>query len=346
MKTLIKRLNKQTNEIPVFFATDDNYMPFLVVTLESITRNMNKNFNYIFYILNHGISDKYKALVEKYNTTNSKVVFVNVAEKLAKTGNLLHTRDYYSKTTYYRLFIPTMFPEYDKALYLDCDIAVNGDISELYNKDLGTNLLGAVTEQAVMETPEFLAYATDFLGIKKGNYFNAGILLMNLNELRKMNFEQKFINLLSSFTFNVAQDQDYLNVICAGRVTYLEHSWNKSPITSEGLTSETVKLAHYILSFKPWHHDNILFGDLFWKYAELAGVKEMITEIKNNYTEEQKANEAVCGARLIKIADYQSKLDVKFKDLMENGEIDKNTYLKVDRKTNLMEKLLKLMNLA
>lgn len=345
MNKLIKKQTKNKETIPVFFATDDNYMPFLLVTLESIVRNMNNDYNYIFYILNNGISAKYKDMVKKFNTYNSKVEFVSVYDKLKKIGNMLHTRDYYSKTTYYRLFIPTLFPEYNKALYLDCDIAVQGDIAELYNTEIGTNLLGAIPDQAVLATPEFLSYTENFLGIKKGNYFNAGIILMNLHELRKMKFEEKFLNLLSSFTFNVAQDQDYLNVICKGKITYISETWNISPINNK-FSDNDVKLVHYNLSFKPWHYDDIVYGDIFWKYAKLSGMENQIMEIKNNYDEEKKLNDKICGERLVKLADYQSKLDITFSYLLTNGHINKVTYLKENKKNNLIEQLLTLMQHA
>ena len=59
------------------------------------------------------------------------------------------------------------------------------------------------------------------------NYINAGILVMNLKELRNFDFENKFIDLLSKIKFSVAQDQDYINVICKNRIKYLPKIWNK-----------------------------------------------------------------------------------------------------------------------
>ena len=116
--------------IPVFFATDDNYAPFVAVTLESILDNASKEFQYKFYILTTSISDEYKTAIEKYNSENVSVEFVFLSETIESVKEKFAIRDYYSMATYYRFFIADLFPQYNKALYLDCDIAVLGDISE------------------------------------------------------------------------------------------------------------------------------------------------------------------------------------------------------------------------
>ena len=65
-------------------------------------------------------------------------------------------------------------------------------------------------------------YVEKKIGVKNKNYFNAGVLLMNLKELRKFDFKEKFLKLLSLVKFDVAQDQDYLNALCSGRVKMLD----------------------------------------------------------------------------------------------------------------------------
>ena len=316
--------------IPVFFAVDDNYFPFLLVTLESITTNASKEYDYIFYVLNNGISDTNVQKLNKYIRDNFKVELVNLAKIMNKVGDTLHTRDYYSKTTYYRLFIPNMFTQYDKALYLDCDIAVQGDISELYNTELGENYVGAIPCQVMSIVPEFKDYSEKFLGVPVQNYFNAGILVMNLKKMREINLENKFMNLLSSYTFNVAQDQDYLNVICKDKVTYLPIIWNKEPFEVKSLKLKDIKLIHYLLSYKPWHYDNVVYQEVFWKYAKQAGVEDVMRGFLENYSDDQKKKDVVSGARLIQMAGDQSKQKDTFASLIQSGEINPNTYLRRD----------------
>ena len=139
-------MKKQTNNIiPIFFATDDNYMPFLRVALQSITKNTSKNNKYEIYVLNTGLKEENIENLKKFDKENISVKSVNIEEKIKDFSNRLHTRDYYSKSTYYRLFIPTMFPQYDKALYLDSDIVVLSDIANLYNINVVFVVSGVVS---------------------------------------------------------------------------------------------------------------------------------------------------------------------------------------------------------
>lgn len=308
--------------IPIFFATDNNYMPFLKVAVQSITENASKDYTYNIHVLYHTLSDDSKAMLNEYNTQNFNIIYNNVEDSLAKLNNHLFVRDYYSKATYYRIFIPSMFPEYKKALYLDCDIVVNKDISLLFNTELGNNLLAGVPDEAVAGIPEFYSYTRDFLGVHESNYFNAGILVMNLETLREFNFEDKFVDLVSKYQFKVAQDQDYLNVLCKDRVVYLPKIWNKMPIEDKDTTENDICLIHYNLSFKPWHYDGILYESWFWKYTQNAGLTEAINQIKADFTYEDQLNDKTCGEALIKLAGLKSEDENSFKLLVERGVIN------------------------
>ena len=178
-------------------------------------------------ILYTSINDENKERIKKYERENIDIEFVNLNSYIEKINEKLHTRDYYSKTTYFRLFIPDLYPQYDKALYLDCDIIIREDIAQLYNIDLEDNLVAGAPDEAVQAIKEFREYVEKVVGVSNyNNYFNAGVLLMNLKELREFKFKEKFLYSLSKTTFSVAQDQDYLNRICKGRVKFIDSSWN------------------------------------------------------------------------------------------------------------------------
>lgn len=281
--------------IPLFFAVDDNYAKFLAITLESILDNASKDYSYDVVVLNTGLKQESKQLLNKYISNDVNIEYFDVRSKLQKIAQNLSIRDYYSKATYYRLFIADLFPQYSKALYLDCDIVVLGDISKLYNIDLNDNLVGAIPDGAVQLVDEFVEYVELGLGIKKENYFNAGVLLMNLDEFRNYNLEEKFIDLLGKYTFEVAQDQDYLNVLTKDRVVYINDSWNVMPL---GNYVKPVNLIHYNLSFKPWKYDNIQYEEYFWNYASKAGVTNEILKIKDGFTSEMARLDQEGGARL------------------------------------------------
>ena len=271
--------------INLFFTCDDNYIPFLAVTLKSIKENSSKENFYNIKVL-HSNAVKFanqQKIIEKFNDNNFDIKFVDITENVKQFFSSLHTRDYYSKSTYYRLFIPTLYPDLDKALYLDCDIVVLDDVANLFNVDLGENYVGAVHDQAVEVVPEFQEYVVNRIGNKRQeDYFNAGVLLMNLEKLREIDFQNKFVELLNRVTFNVAQDQDYLNTICKEHTLLLDKYWNIMPIANAKIDEKDIKLVHYNLSFKPWHI-SVLYEDYFWKYAKMTDYYDEIRNIRDNY---------------------------------------------------------------
>ena len=306
--------------IPVFFSVDDAYMPFLAVSLESLEKNANKNYNYQIKILNcNSIKEENKQkIITDYHKDCFNIEFVDISPYIENFNEKLHTRDYYSKSTYYRLFIPNIYKEYDKALYLDADITICGDVSELYFNDLQDNYVGAITDQAVMCVPQFIEYVNKKIKIKDAkNYFNAGILLMNLKKLREINFENIFIEVLQNVKFQVAQDQDYLNYICKGHVKYLHAGWNKMPCCQNDMAKDEIKLVHYNLSYKPWQLDNIMHEELFWKYAQMTRYYEKIKQIKANHSEEDKKRTETVTFNLINLAHEEANQE------FENARIEK-----------------------
>lgn len=317
--------NKQT--ITIFFACDDAYIPFFAVSLKSLMTNASVNYNYDIKVLHNKAISKQNQnkIIDEFKNNNFNIDFVDVTNYVEEFNSKLHTRDYYSKSTYYRLFIPNMYPNLDKALYLDSDIVVNGDIAELYNTPLNDTFVGAIHDRAVGSLAvEFQEYVLNRIGVKKvENYFNAGVLLMNLKRLREINFENIFLQLLTKVTFNVAQDQDYLNVICNQNVTYIDRTWNTMPFKAKGeILPEHPKLIHYNLSFKPWHADNIMFEDIFWNWAKQTSYYDEILKIKQNYSPEMQKKSQEETVNLIKLAKSQAD------DTLENLKI-KNIVQKV-----------------
>ncbi len=278
--------------IPIFFAIDDGYMPFLAVALESLIENSSKKYYYSIKILYTNISEENKKKINKYKRENVNIEFVDLNYYIEKVKDKLYTRDYYTNTTYFRLFIANLYPQYNKAIYLDSDILVLGDIAELYNQDMGDNLIAAAPDDVIQTTKVFQEYAEKVVGVADyRNYFNAGILLMNLDEFRKFDFQNKFLYLLETIKFTVAQDQDYLNRLCKGKVKIIDKAWDTMPIGNETLEEKDLKIIHYNLADKPWHYDNIKYKEYFWKYAKKTEYYNEICKIKENYSEEERFND-------------------------------------------------------
>ena len=189
-----------------------------------------------------------------------------------------------------------------KRQYLDCDIVLLADVAELYNIDMGDNLVAAAPDDVIQKIEVFQEYAEKVVGVADyRNYFNAGVLLMNLDELRKFDFQEKFLYSLEKIKFAVAQDQDYLNRLCKGRVKIISNVWDKMPISNDTDTND-LKLIHYNLAFKPWHFEDILYKEYFWKYAKKTEFFDEIIKIRDNYTEEDRFNDKEGDKKLRKLA--------------------------------------------
>lgn len=286
--------------IPVFYASDENYLPYLAVSLASLKENASKEYAYEIYILHAGIDMSKTDKVMKFAEEDFGIHFVDVSEQMENVKNALQLRDYYTGATYYRIFIANMFPQYERALYIDSDTIVLGDISKFCTVELGDNLIAAVPDGAVASVPAFRLYTKEVLGIDSKEYFNAGVILMNLDAFREFDFYGKFCDLLKKYKFRVAQDQDYLNVLCHKRTLLLGMEWNRMPIG--GQTDEKPELIHYNLTLKPWHYDNILFQEYFWEYANKSEYCDVITAALKNYTEANKENDAICEKKLVEMA--------------------------------------------
>ena len=293
--------------IPIFFAVDDGYIPFLAVALESLIDNASKEYYYSIKILYTNINEENKRKINKYKCENVNIEFVDLNYYIEKVKDKLYTRDYYTKTTYFRLFIPNLYPQYNKAIYLDSDIVVLGDISELYNQEIENNLVAAAPDDVIQSTKVFQEYAEKVVGVADyRNYFNAGILLMNLDEFRKFKFQEKFLYLLETIKFTVAQDQDYLNRLSKGKVKIIDKAWDKMPIANDNFDENNLKIIHYNLAYKPWHYDNIKYKEYFWKYAKETEYYDDICKIKDEYTEEERFNDMQQYKALKELAQKES----------------------------------------
>ena len=310
---------KKKKEIPVVYATDDNYAPFLCVSLKSILDNLSEDYFLKVYILNTGLSEKNMSRIIEIAEENSEdvdVEYVSVADRMDALNDKTHLRDYYTNAIYYRIFIPSLFPQYEKVIYIDCDIVLIDDLAKLYNVELGKNIVVAVHEEAMSSFDCFGNYSEEFLGVPRMEYFNSGLLVINTAEYRKEQVETKFINLMLAHKFEVAPDQDYLNVILKDRVKLVDVGWNKTPIPDKIFPDKNVSLVHYKLNFKPWHYKGVRYEEYFWKYAKETPFYDDLIAMREGYSEYEKTRDAVAFENLKKMAvDYINSKDNYIRNL-------------------------------
>lgn len=311
------------NIIPVFFTIDNGYAPFLSVALQSAIKNSSKENTYRAIILHEDLTDENISRISSLATDNFQVEFVQMKEGLESITDRMSNRlrcDYFTLTIYFRLFIPAMFPQYDKGIYIDSDVVITGDLAELFNIDLGDNFIGACADKSVVEVEPLAQYMEQAVGVDRHSYINSGVLLMNLKKLREAELDTHFLSLLNTYHFDcIAPDQDYLNAMCYGRIYYLSDVWDAMP-TEDKPEIEDVKIIHYNLFSKPWCYDGVQYGDVFWEYAEDSVYLEEIKAYKENYSDEQKESDSKCLGLLVERGSEIAKSKVTFRRVFESGE--------------------------
>ena len=288
--------------IPVFYACDENYVNYTHVSIYSLKKNASRDYKYAIHILNCGMDPEKAKECLDLSEDWFEVTLVDVSAYLESIADKLPVRDYFSITTYYRFFIAELFPEYPRSIYIDSDTVVQGDVSELFFTDIGESYLAACPDKIVVEVDVFGQYVEQVVGVSRYNYLQAGVLLLNGDRFRTGYVLDKFIQLLREYDFRVAQDQDYLNVICKDHVYFLDRRWNTETSCSVDFPIEKAAIIHYnMASTKPWHHPDAPFADIFWQYASETAVYEKLKERLKNYSEEQRHADDTMSERLMGI---------------------------------------------
>ena len=310
-------------EIPIFFTINDDYAPFLAVALNSAIKNCNKNRLYRAIVLHQGLNPTNTQKLKALETENFKIEITPMKANFESLDDRMSNRlrcDYFTLTIYFRLFIPAMFPQYDKGIYIDSDVVLTDDIAKLFDTDIGDNFIGACSDLSIADIPELVHYTEDAVGVKKHNdYINSGVLLMNLKKLREYGLEEHFLNLLNTYHFDsIAPDQDYLNAMCNGKIHYLDNAWDTMPNDAHPPLEKTY-LIHYNLFSKPWCYDGVQYEQEFWQYAKDSGYFGEIKEYKANYTEDKQKDDSECLQLLVKRGNEIPDTEITFKKLYEKG---------------------------
>ena len=297
----------QKHTIPIFYALDERFLKYGIVSLYSLRENAVSGDTYKIYFLHTDVTDESRAKVKNLlERPGFEIYFENVGEYLESIAHKFPLRDYYSKTTYFRLFIADMHPEYDKAIYIDSDTIIQGDMSDLFDIDIKGFILGACHEQAMVQVNEYGAYVEKCLGLDRNLYFNAGLLLINCVEFRNRNVLDRFIQTLQVYDCVVTQDEDYLNLLCKDHVKFIDQRWNTEIFGTIPYPIEEAKVLHYIMFNKPWHYETCPHADIFYKYAEKTWVYDQILDDLHSYTDEQKARDREGYANLLNLAVKES----------------------------------------
>lgn len=223
-----------TNSINIVYATNDNYCKFTWLSIASLIQMCSANYHYCINILYTDISKQNIATLKSLQKENVSINFINVYPIISRyKKEIFSLNSHFSIETYYRFFLAEIFQTDDKCLYIDSDTIIQSDISKLYQIPLEDYYLAATKDLSFAFNynygiKEVVEYANRYLSKLDNlqNYFQAGILLINLEEFRKNNLIDKFINILLEIKNPMYVDQDILNIVCQHKVKFLEQNWN------------------------------------------------------------------------------------------------------------------------
>lgn len=257
--------------IPLIIAFTPGYFVPAAVTLKSIAQSSAPGTRYgIICLVTEEIPERQKDMLEKTFGEAMTFTYVNLSGRL--DGAYVDPR--YSEAASYRLLLPELLPEYNTAVYIDCDVIVRNDIAALYSDTrLGNHLLAAVYEAPI----EGQAERWKALGCDSHSYFNSGFLIMNLKRMREERTSERLMAALR-VDYLEFPDQDALNQVCKGRVMPLPPIYNsirtfflpqyredflKSYSSDDWEQVQAHGTVHYT-GGKPWKLFTVQFG-LWWQ---------------------------------------------------------------------------------
>ena len=193
---------------------------------------------------------------------------------------------HYSLNTFSRYFIPELFSNLERVLYMDVDIIVKKDIAELYYQDMENYAIAAVLEDFYAENYTILKKRIWPQYQGKDHYFNAGVLLLDVQKLTKMDFTNKTVELTIQLFHKLScPDQDVLNILFENNFKILDYRFNYMPdhiylLKSKHPEIETVDpvVIHYT-SEKPWKEVSSASDD----FNEVMHQSVFKTRIQKNY---------------------------------------------------------------
>ena len=311
--TGINPINK-FKAVPIFLTINSAYAPYAAASIHSLMERTDPKRYYRVIILHDGLNFINRIRLRHLVTKNCAIQFKKMTHSLYLKAIIAYcTRrkkgagDFFSSAVYYyRAFIPLLFPIYKKAIYIDSDTILRGDIGELFDIDLEDKVLAAMVDPKVTVIPEFRDYVDKALGVPHEEYVNSGVQVMDLKKMRKMKYLSKMIELINKYDADlVAPDQDYLNIILKGQIKHLPSCWNAEPVKD---LPRNTKLVHFNLFNKPWHYKNVPCERLFWDAAKGTGFLGDLKRQQAAFDEEKQKMDHEKVEALIKKAERLSKV--------------------------------------
>lgn len=272
--------------INLLFSLNENYVYPLKVLIQSLTEN-HPHDSFCMYLLHTGISEEtlheLKAFIEKDGNTLKPIK----SDKFFRTSDKVAITRYYALEMYLWMFAPYLLPDdVDRVLYLDPDIVCVNDIKPFYNKSFyGYSFVATNYKYKTKWVQPFNNLR--LRNFESEDYFNSGVVLMNLTKLRKTADADHIVqSIRENKPFLILPDQDIFNLVFVNDI--LEEDWrlyNMNPKVYEKLkilfphkynmknVESDVVFIHYSGKHKPWNERDkykYALGQYYFDYEKKA----------------------------------------------------------------------------
>lgn len=297
------------DSVAVCLSADNNYASYLGGTITSIKENCVSGDKYEIFILDGGIEEAHKKRLLSLADNDFSIRFVDIQPYLDEVDTSIFALNaHFTIATYYRFFIPQIFKNFAKILYIDCDLIVHHNLADLYHTDMKNFALAAVPDiemhRCMMSDRTFNDKISEYLKNKlkmknPESYLQAGVLLLDIKKLQKMNFTDICLKKLAEIKDPIYLDQCVLNAVFDGNYLPLDMKWNvlwqlpyyekhlDQQLSCEKYTTyfevrQNPYIIHYAGKIKPWTNPEVDLAELWWKYARLSPFYEEIIYQKVN----------------------------------------------------------------
>lgn len=274
---------ERKNPMNILIAMNDAYVKYYQVVVTSLCRNNSESDIVIHIPYTSELSEEGLALITKTaNDNNAKVKTYELNKDNIKAMSELPL-GMWSVETFFRLFVQDIISDTeDRILWLDGDIIVNGDISDFYNVDFEGNYYAACEDIAISRGKMKQEY--DNLGWNSSQiYVNAGVLLINLAQLRREKITQNDIVRFIEINHEKMHflDQYTLNAMFHDRIKLVDGFKYNCQVSGYSYTKGRQILNESVIlhfpGYRPWqtdyqkHYSSAIPGDIWWKYARMCG---------------------------------------------------------------------------
>ena len=295
-------------KIPVSFVCDSNYVIPTVVAITSLICNKNPDTYYDIYIIT---ADLLEPELENFYQFRSSTADIHIIKSSLEKFEDLPLCFYVPSTAYLNFDLPNLISHQDKVLHLDGDVIIQRDLSDLFEMNIDDYYAGVVKDIGLIDND---------LNIK--NYFNNGVMLLNLKLMRENDVSIALLNIAKSGVKLKYMDQDCFNILFEKKVKlllityncfnefsqrikdkcthgYINECFGTNYSSLDNVTKDSC-IIHFAGSDKPWIYFDSVSVHIWDEYFEKSSFK--FHKLKRKSIKLKRLKENILSYRLTKLS--------------------------------------------